>query len=532
MSTVAAAKIQQQKLAQVLAQKAGKGGGVGGAAGTGTDGEPLVITGIDVPPGQTLQSYPWSDIQFPSNFTMTKEEQSLMDMYALVRNCEREAGRYREQQAKAKLAAADEEFHKKQEAIAKDDNNEEEDKKDDDDNDVDAEDDSDHEDDDVDETGVASKPKIKIKRANIKRKRPTANLSDDESSNGDNDDDDDDEDNVDSFVDQEYAESKKAKVSAKKKKSKQQLAADDEADKEEEDRQREALLGYGGDNHRNNDPLGVAASLLLKKKSSSAMAFGAGGKGAPAASLLASAVSASTPVHDFSKKLAFDNNRDGTILFPFKSTKVDEESNVQSWSPPQDARRPTDRCLQMDLPDFDSTLMTNKVGRPNNTLAIKFTAPRDSQRFSLNIMGPDSNPKAKELTDVLVHFNPRRRERGGRLVVNDKQEGMWGKAVMIPLKEMPTQMFGPRNGSITLVIQINAEGFDFFVEGKHCARLDHRTPLPTGQCSLHLQFPSTDDYGSEYYDVSGWGSIIFIMFRQISNFSLFATPPSSFYART
>jgi hypothetical protein len=45
------------------------------------------------------------------------------------------------------------------------------------------------------------------------------------------------------------------------------------------------------------------------------------------------------------------------------------------------------------------------------------------------------------------------------------------------------------------LIQINGDGFDIFIEGKHCARLEHRTELPSKPCTLYLQFPSCDDRG-------------------------------------
>jgi hypothetical protein len=62
----------------------------------------------------------------------------------------------------------------------------------------------------------------------------------------------------------------------------------------------------------------------------------------------------------------------------------------------------------------------------------------------------------------------------------------------VPLSQIPI-MFG--QSSSTLLVQINGEGFDIFVEGKHCARLEHRTELPAEKGPLILQFPSTDDYG-------------------------------------
>jgi len=59
-----------------------------------------------------LQMFPFSDIPLPSDFVPTKEEQSLLDIYASVRVFEKEAAKFREAQAKAKLTAADERYKK------------------------------------------------------------------------------------------------------------------------------------------------------------------------------------------------------------------------------------------------------------------------------------------------------------------------------------------------------------------------------------------------------------------------------------
>jgi hypothetical protein len=206
----------------------------------------------------------------------------------------------------------------------------------------------------------------------------------------------------------------------------------------------------------------------------------------------------------------------GKVLFP-------DSPNVSSWSPQSNASHPNEGALTLELPDFDISQAHH--GQGNNTLAIKFTSPTDARRFryvlvfmnvskshimsshnnacllatlalsprlySLNIAGPNH----ADFYSVLFHFNPRALERGGQVVMNDKKEGNWGQGLNIPLSQLPL-IFGQE--ACTLVIQINGNGFDVFLEGEHCARLQHRQPLPDGKCSLYLQFPSTDDYGSEY----------------------------------
>jgi len=199
---------------------------------------------------------------------------------------------------------------------------------------------------------------------------------------------------------------------------------------------------------------------------------------------------AATPPHDFSEKLELTAVK-GKVLFPSSNT-ADQSGRVTTnefqWSPPEGVFSPNDGAFEVELPDFDVTRA--ETGQGNNTVAIKFTAPTDSRRFSINIArgGADND----SFNSVLFHFNPRSREKGGLLVVNDKQDGIWGQAINIPLSQLPL-MFGQT--ACTLLIQINGEGFDIFLENQHCARLEHRKELPAGPTNLVLQFPSTDDSG-------------------------------------
>ena len=82
------------------------------------------------------------------------------------------------------------------------------------------------------------------------------------------------------------------------------------------------------------------------------------------------------------------------------------------------------------------------------------------------------------------------------MVLNNKQEGIWGSAINVPLSQIPL-IFG--QPSCTIIIQINGEGFDVFLndDKSHIARLEHRRALATGNISLYLNFPATDDYNSK-----------------------------------
>jgi len=194
-------------------------------------------------------------------------------------------------------------------------------------------------------------------------------------------------------------------------------------------------------------------------------------------SLIANLTASATPPHDFSEKLELKR---GVTLYP-----TDKEQG--RWAPPDGVMAPNNGAFLATLEDFDMAKAQDGTG--NNTLAIRFNAPLDSKRFSINIAQTGND----DFNSVLFHFNPRQHERGGQLVVNDKQEGIWGQAIQIPLSQCPL-LFGQT--AVTLVIQINGDGFDVFLDNKHCARWEHRKELPAGSSPLVVQFPSTDDYGS------------------------------------
>ena len=199
----------------------------------------------------------------------------------------------------------------------------------------------------------------------------------------------------------------------------------------------------------------------------------------PKPSLIANIGGNSTPIHDFSKKLGMSKiSLDGSMMFPFEG--------VLPWEPPARPSDFLDGCLELELQDFDSSASSH---RGNNTIAIKFHAPEETARFSINIAAPNHH----NYNNILFHFNPRHFKKGGQLVINDRKESMWGNDIPVPLSTLP-MMFGMK--AVTLIVQINEEGFDVFMEGQHCARLDHWTPPPRGKGPLFLHFPILDDYGN------------------------------------
>lgn len=177
---------------------------------------------------------------------------------------------------------------------------------------------------------------------------------------------------------------------------------------------------------------------------------------------------------------------------------------VRRWEPPENATSPNDGCLAVPLrnsssPSPNKNNNDNSISETNsreNTVVLKATVPSESKRFSFNIA---SEQHHDNFNNILFHFNPRQHEKGGVLVLNDKTNGTWGKAVAIPLCQLPVVIFGrPRQQKLTIGIQVRPAGFDVFLDGRHCARLerhgDARRHLD-GNDSLVVHCPSTDDSG-------------------------------------
>ena len=383
--------------------------------------------------------------ELPEDFEPSAEEANLLQMYAAMKAFEKEAIRIKEKKAREKIFdnAASTSISQNADEINDDDQNK---KKNDEDQDQRQEEETST----ADAKVPASTTKKTAKRPGARKKRDQLSQiqhdSDDDEVDGDDDEDEDELEALRSDIEQ--------MKNAKK----------DEAKIEEEKKRIETLT-------TNDDTILIAGPALKKRRKDL--------EAVPGQSILDGLVGpAQTPPHEFSKTYNIFDYK-GKVIFP---TSADE--NV--WVPPQDVSSPNDGAFLAELPDFDINKASN--GQGNNTIAIKFMAPEDSKRFSINIAAPGQ----KDMESVLFHFNPRSRGKksGGMLVVNDKQNGVWGRAVQLQLSQVPL-MFGQE--SVTLIVQINGDGFDVFIEGKHCVRLEHRTELPSKSCSLWLQFPSSDD---------------------------------------
>jgi hypothetical protein len=369
----------------------------------------------------------------PENFEPTAEEQTLLNLYETVKSYERTAARLKEEAARAKLEASQATYNQ---ANAKQEN----------------------------QTKPAIREQKRAKKDNDQAGATSGgeNENDDAVYSEEEDQDADTPDSSDASVDDEELRHRKKELKLAQLREEVEVKKEQQASKEEQD------------DHIRQDHLTTkeADDIALIRKNRDY-------DGPPQGSRLIDNLKASTtPPHDFSSKLELKPMY-GKVLFPSNPQSVED----YRWNPPEEVEGPNDGALLVELSEFD---ISRCQSGGNNTLAVKFSAPEKSKRFSINIASPDHN----DFESILFHFNPRQRERGGQLIVNDKQEGIWGSALAVPLSEMPL-MFGKE--SVTLIIQINQEGFDIFVEGKHCARLEHRRELPSGKCDLVLQFPSSDD---------------------------------------
>ncbi|KAG7343369.1 galactoside-binding lectin [Nitzschia inconspicua] len=390
----------------------------------------------------------------PEDFEFTAEEQNLIQMYDTVKQFEREATRLKEKKARERIYANNQPQQQQQ---------------------VDDDDEQNDQDENgklspvpptaaASAAGLASNKKRKAGRGKKKKASSAAGVMHDSSEEDENDAESaqsDADQNMDAIT---LAERRAAKLEALRGEVEGKKNTMTEEELLEEQRRKELLA--------TNDDDGIDDGRVLKRKRP--IPSQEEGK-----SLLSKMMTAQTPPHDFSEKLGLKTWK-GTVLFP-------QTTDELTWSPPESASNPNDGAFLVPMENFDITKAQN--GEGPNTLALKFTAPSDSKRFSFNIAGPGH----EDFDSILFHFNPRQRQKGGQLVINDKQKGQWGRPVQLPLSQVPL-IFGQM--SVTLLVQINGDGFDIFIEGKHCARLEHRTELPSKPCTLYLQFPSCDDYGA------------------------------------
>eukprot|EP01084_Bolivina_argentea_P164384 285781_1 len=124
------------------------------------------------------------------------------------------------------------------------------------------------------------------------------------------------------------------------------------------------------------------------------------------------------------------------------------------------------------------------------TLVMRITVPKDSTTWAINICPR----KHDEFMNVLFHFNPRQREKGGTLIQNDRKASTWKNAEKLSLKYLPA-LFGR---TFDFAVQVNEDGFHTAVDTVYATTFLHRTLLHELEDpnSMILQVLCTDDYGN------------------------------------
>ena len=316
---------------------------------------------------------------------LTSEEQLLLETYAAIKSYEKEASRLKAEEAKRRLVEADERYRAKMKEL----------RGDDDDNDEDADNDQNEEQDEAEMKQRRRDEEISRLRRDVAAAKEA---KDDEVKMHKLQREKEEALRKELLGEQKYQQqSSFVKVQENKKRTREENSdgTDDDDDEISDDSETEETAA-------NN----IGPSIKKKQRTNNTSGWD---DFQPQPSLIANISADTTPPHDFSKKLKMSSaSLDGTVLFP---RNIDSNTIQQPWMPPPHPKSFTDSHLELQLFDFHANSL-GEYGSGNNTLAIKFHAPEDSERFSVNIAQSNSG----EYEDVLFHFNPRHFQRGGQLV--------------------------------------------------------------------------------------------------------------------
>ena len=138
--------------------------------------------------------------------------------------------------------------------------------------------------------------------------------------------------------------------------------------------------------------------------------------------------------------------------------------------------------LEMALPDFPN----------NDCLVLTVSVPPAADIWALNIVPKDHDDGAT----LLYHFNPRRRERGGTLVENDKFDDDWGRASKVRLPHRPA-LFALDKAELAFKLRASPQGVDVHVTVDRVQAAAWRLRGEVNVGDLALLVPTTDDFGNK-----------------------------------
>ena len=168
---------------------------------------------------------------------------------------------------------------------------------------------------------------------------------------------------------------------------------------------------------------------------------------------------------------------------------------VESEALPFDSATSEEEYLEVPLPNFPE----------NDTLILHVSVKADVDIWAMNLCPGDHDDGAS----ILYHFNPRRRERGGRLVENDKNEDDWGRAVKSPLPVKPG-LFGLEKAEVALRVIRRSGHVDVHVTVNRQQATAWRLRSEVSPGSLALLVPTRDDFGNRQGVVvhdAWWGAL-------------------------
>ena len=168
---------------------------------------------------------------------------------------------------------------------------------------------------------------------------------------------------------------------------------------------------------------------------------------------------------------------------------------IKSEALPFDAATSDEEYLEVPLPNFPE----------NDTLILHVSVAADVDIWAMNLCPGDHDDGAS----ILYHFNPRRRERGGRLVENDKSEDDWGRAVKTQLPPKPA-LFGLAKAEVALRVVRRAGHVDVHVTVNRQQATAWRLRSEVSEGALALLVPTRDDFGNRQGVVvhdAWWGAL-------------------------
>ena len=140
-----------------------------------------------------------------------------------------------------------------------------------------------------------------------------------------------------------------------------------------------------------------------------------------------------------------------------------------------------DEALELPLPGFPA----------NDTLVLRVSVPATSDIWALNVVPRDHDDGAT----LLYHFNPRRKERGGTLVENDKFDDDWGRASKVSLPRRPP-LFGLAEAELVFKLRATPGAVDVHVTVDRIQACAWRLRCDLPASDLAVLVPTTDDFGN------------------------------------